>query len=159
MEEKQKKQAGNGNEKGSSKRWIVLIILCAVILVGAGGAVYHFFLPHRGQAQGNYEESLTPEYEYAMDSFVVNLAGQDHRRYLRATMIITYHEEKLKNEIISRMPEIRNGIIDILRSKTMDDVQKDNSTLEIRKQVVQEVNSIIKEGNIEGIYFTEFIIQ
>ena len=160
MEEKEKTQAENGKGKGSSKRLVIIVILCVVFLLAAGGAAYYFlYLPLLDQAQGEQEEVLAPEFEYMFDSFVVNLAEQDHRRYLKVTMIATYHEERLEEELESRVSEIRNEIIDILRSKTLEDVQKENSTKEIRKQVGQKINSIIREGRIEEVYFTDFIIQ
>ena len=158
MEEKEKTQPEKGEKKGSSKRLVIIVILCVVFFLAAGGAAYYFlYLPQLDQAQG--EKELDPEFEYLFDSFVVNLAEQDHRRYLKVTMIATYHEEELEEELESRVSEIRNEIIDILRSKTLEDVQKENSTKEIRKQVGQKINSIIKEGRIEEVYFTDFIIQ
>lgn len=160
MEEIQKNQTEKGKGKGSSKRGVVILLLCVFLALAGGSAAYHLFNPLRGQAQGDNGQAFTPaEHEYIFDSFVVNLAEQDHRRYLKVTMTVTYHEEKLEEELTSRIPEIRNGIIDVLRSKTLEDVQKENSTIEIRKQVLQAVNLVIREGSIKEVYFTEFIIQ
>ncbi len=159
LEEKEEKKEGTEKRKGSSKKWIIIVIVVFIFLAAAGGAAaVHFLNPFGEQAQGEPEEP-SPEYEYVFDSFVVNLAGQDHRRYLKVTMTAAYHEEELQEELESKMPEIRNDIIDILRSKSLEEVQKEGATREIRRQVVESINSIIKEGSIQEIYLTDYIIQ
>lgn len=155
QEEKESKTKGGG----INKKAIVMVVLGVFLLFGIAGGLAYYYLLLPGLAEAQEPEVQEPEHEYRLDNYIVNLADSDQRRYLKVSMVLAYQEEELEEELESRKAQMSDRIIDILRGKKVEDIQNDDATNRIREEVTREINSILKEGSIEEVYFTEFIIQ
>ena len=96
---------------------------------------------------------------YLMDTFIVNLSDPKGKRYLRITMDLEMSKEKLREEIEMRAPQIRNAILMILPTWTVEGVQSIEGKLALRDEIMAEVNNILSKGSITNLYFTEFVVQ
>ena len=96
---------------------------------------------------------------YELDTFIVNLSDPKGKRYLRVTMDLEMSKEDLREEIEMRVPQIRNAILMILPSRTVEGVQSIEGKIALRDEIITEVNNILSNGSITNLYFTEFVVQ
>lgn len=50
-------------------------------------------------------------------------------------------------------------IIRILTSKTLEEISSKKGKQKVSDQIMDTLNAMISDGQIKGIYFTEFVIQ
>ncbi|MDQ1263810.1 MAG: flagellar protein FliL [Campylobacterota bacterium] len=96
---------------------------------------------------------------YPLDTFTVNLKSDSGRRYLKATISLELNGQELSIELDNKAPVIRDRIIRILTSKTLEEISSQKGKQKVTEQIMDTLNSIISDGSIQGIYFTEFVIQ
>ena len=96
---------------------------------------------------------------YPLDTFTVNLKSDQGRRYLKATISLELNGEELSIELDNKSPVIRDRIIRILSSKTLEEISSKKGKQKVSDQIVDTMNSMIVDGSVKGIYFTEFVIQ
>ena len=96
---------------------------------------------------------------YPLDTFTVNLKSDAGRRYLKVTMSLELEGEELSLELDAKSPVLRDRIIRILTSKTLEEISSKKGKQKVSTQIMDILNSMISDGNIRGIYFTEFVIQ
>jgi flagellar FliL protein len=96
---------------------------------------------------------------YPMDTFTVNLKSDAGRRYLKVTMSIELEGEELSLELDNKKAVLRDRIIRILTSKTLEEISSKKGKQKVSVQIMDTLNAMISDGKIKGIYFTEFVIQ
>jgi len=96
---------------------------------------------------------------YPLDTFTVNLKSDAGRRYLKVTMSLELEGEELSLELDAKSPVLRDRIIRILTSKTLEEISSKKGKQKVSTQVMDTLNAMISDGTIRGIYFTEFVIQ
>lgn len=96
---------------------------------------------------------------YPLDAFTVNLKSDSGRRYLKTTISLELNGKELSLELDSKIPVIRDRVIRILTSKTLEEISSKKGKQKISEQIMDTLNSMITDGRIDGIYFTEFVIQ
>ena len=181
-EEETKGEAGQeGGEKKSNMLMIVIIaVLVLIIIIGAVVAV--LLMGDDEQAVSNVapmvqETSAKPKKKrantaladsrrlseigilYPLDSFTVNLKSDAGRRYLKATVSLELSGEEVSLELDAKIPVIRDRVIRILTSKTLEEISSKKGKQKVSDQIQDTMNAIISDGTVQGIYFTEFVIQ
>jgi len=96
---------------------------------------------------------------YPLDTFTVNLKSDAGRRYLKCTMSLELEGEELSLELDAKSPVLRDRIIRILTSKTLEEISSKKGKQKVTLQIMDTLNNMISDGEIKGIYFTEFVIQ
>jgi flagellar FliL protein len=96
---------------------------------------------------------------YPLDSFTVNLKSDSGRRYLKTTISLELSGEEVSLELDSKTAVIRDRIIRILTSKTLEEISSKKGKQKVSDQLQDTMNAIISDGEVQGIYFTEFVIQ
>lgn len=96
---------------------------------------------------------------YPLDTFTVNLKSDSGRRYLKATISLELSGEELSLELDAKAPVIRDRVIRILTSKTLEEISSKKGKQKVSNQIMDTLNAIVTDGTIQGIYFTEFVIQ
>lgn len=96
---------------------------------------------------------------YPLDTFTVNLKSDAGRRYLKVTMSLELEGEELSLELDSKSPVIRDRVIRILTSKSLEEISSKKGKQKVSTQIMDTLNAMISDGTIKGIYFTEFVIQ
>lgn len=180
-EEASTKEETPKEKKSSNMLMIVIIIvLVLIIILGAVG----FLLLSGGDeeversAPQAQEKSLTQtkkssqsaEFDdsrklsdigvlYPLDTFTVNLKSDAGRRYLKVTMSLELDGSELSLELDAKSPVIRDRVIRILTSKTLEEISSKKGKQKVSQQIMDTLNAMIADGTIKGIYFTEFVIQ
>lgn len=96
----------------------------------------------------------------AVDTIIVNLSASNGRRYLKVKINLEAKDEDVRKKIESKPVQIKDRLISILSSKTLEDVDGLEGQENLRNEIKGALDVILKtEGGILQVYFTEFVIQ
>ncbi|MDY0117164.1 MAG: flagellar basal body-associated protein FliL [Sulfurimonadaceae bacterium] len=96
---------------------------------------------------------------YPLDTFTVNLKSDAGRRYLKVTMSLELNGKHIAAELDNKIPVVRDKVIRILTSKTLEEISSPKGKQKVSLQIIDTLNAILSDGQIKGLYFTEFVIQ
>jgi flagellar FliL protein len=96
---------------------------------------------------------------YPLDIFTVNLLSESGRRYLKVEMNLEIEGEELVLELDSKKPLLRDIIIRILSSKSLEEISTAKGKETLKDQIVSEINPRIKDGKVKNVYFVDFVVQ
>jgi flagellar FliL protein len=96
---------------------------------------------------------------YSLDTLIVNLGDQGGKRYLRVTMDLELKDPKLVEAIDQRLPQIKDSILTILPTKSVDEINSAAGKLALREELTGVLNGFLSKDAVTNIYFTEFVIQ
>ena len=182
MAEEESTEEEQPKEKKSNLLMIIIIaVLILIILIGATVAILlmgsddevevsspppaqekTMSKSKRSSSSSNYDDSRQLSdigILYPLDTFTVNLKSDAGRRYLKVTMSLELEGEELSLELDAKSPVLRDRIIRILTSKTLEEISSKKGKQKVSTQVMDTLNAMISDGTIRGIYFTEFVIQ
>mgnify|MGYP000380354142 CR=1 FL=1 len=173
--------SGEGKKK-SPLKLIIIIVLALVILGGGGFFGWQFFMAgdeeaaqetaESGEAgekaegkagekgEGEKKGPTIPGTVLDLQPFIVNLADPAGKRYLKLKLAIDAKDEKLKQEIEVRVPQIRDSILLLLTSKSYADIAPVAGKIRLRNEILKIINrSLTGVGSVHAVYFTEFVVQ
>lgn len=163
-----------------SKKGLLLIIVGVVLLVVlllVGGAA---FLLLRGNAESQDEhpvekvEAKKPEKKAKADEhvappvfeklgiFTVNLNSLESDEKMQVDLTVELAEEADKTKIKLYQPRLQSAVIQLLRSKTPEEVKRSDSQEKLGQEIKDVLNKILEaNGKDEGVLsvnFTSFIV-
>jgi flagellar FliL protein len=107
----------------------------------------------------SFEETLRGDpVLYTMSPFNTNLDGVP-RRLVRMEVSLEMMDEEGYEEVIGVVPHARDSIMRILNGKTFSDVETVQGKLQLKNQIVAELNSTLKKGVVKNVYFNELVVQ
>jgi flagellar FliL protein len=98
---------------------------------------------------------------------IVNIMSAGGERFLKVNLVLEINTVKgkekaakaVQEEITGRVPQLRDAIISILRTKTKEEIDEKEGKDLIRKEIINTVNNFLISGKIKNIYFQDFVIQ
>lgn len=174
MAEEEKEEESGGGEKKSSNLVLIIIIVVLVLVLVIGAVVAILMLS--GDEEQMVEETsakqemrsnkrsedvvgLTVGPMYPLEVFTVNLLSESGRRFLKAQINLELESEELTAELESKIPVIRDLIIKILTSRTLEEITTAKGKEKLKDNIVKQLNMRLRDGQLNNIYFTEFVIQ
>ena len=134
---------------------ILILILSAVLLVAIAGGIFLFF-----NGSHNVAALFTRKAEIkslTLPSLTVNLAD---RGYVKTTITLEHESSKeLDKELEKNTYELNDSVIKVLRNTSSSSLQNPQATENLKKSLLEEINSNLSNGKITGLYFEEFIVQ
>ncbi len=107
----------------------------------------------------SFEETLRGDpVLYTMSPFNTNLDGVP-RRLVKVELSLEMMDEEGYEEVIGVVPHARDSIMRILNGKTFTDVESVQGKLQLKNQIVAELNSTLKKGVVKNVYFNELVVQ
>lgn len=160
-----KKEAADQSENSGSKKKLIIIAVAVVLLIGGG--IAGFLLMSGG------EEKMSPEQEQAqlekqanqvgpmvnIDSFIVNILDDEESRYLKAAITLELSSPETSIEVNERMPQIKDAILLLVGNKTFGELRDLQGKIQLRAELLNRINSLLKNGKVKRIYFTDFVVQ
>lgn len=153
----------------SEKPSIKLIVIAALIfsiLAIIGGVVFYSIQKNDSAAQEISEESGSDisatevGVMYPLDTFTVNLLSDDgNEHYLKVDMDLEIQGKDLDPELDEKKAELRDIIIGILSSKSMEQVMTSNEKSAIKQEIIDQINKHLAKNKVKNIYFTNFLEQ
>jgi flagellar basal body-associated protein FliL len=95
-----------------------------------------------------------------LDQFTVNLSnpGSATPKFARANISLEVPTEDTETEVTSKMPQIRNTIIDLFNSKRPSDLATSDGRDYLKEEIRNALNSFLVSGKVKGVYFTSFAV-
>jgi len=116
-----------------------------------------------GEQTGKDEPAGPPLY-LAMDPpLVVSFEDKSAIRFLQATVELMTRDEETLEALTSHMPVIRNNLLMLFGSKTVDDLTNTAGKEQLRQDALSEIRAILEKytgkAEVEDLYFTSFVVQ
>lgn len=159
-----------GEGKGSK---IFLFALIPIILLPLGGGAWLSYTYYEdlatvsnairrdfGKGDPKQAEDQPIEYgEFAqLENLVVNPAQSDGR-FLMVSLGLEFSEPKVTEEIGERDVVIRDSILRLLGKRTIPELSDITLRDEIKDDLREALNGILEEGDINRLYFTQYVLQ
>jgi len=147
------------SNKTKKKGFIPVLLILMLLAVSTAGAYIYFNEPAGAATEttnaGTARTVVTEKMD--MSEVVVNLNGG---HYLRVKITLEYpREKKLSDEIKKKKPQLMDVIITTLRSKTLEEVRPAGSVDNVKESLLNAINKNLDNGEVTGIYFTDYLIQ
>lgn len=99
-------------------------------------------------------------YIFTMDKFTVNLGGEP-RRTIRLEVSLQMLGKEGYEEIMSpdSRARTRDKIVQVLNEKTFSELETIQGKLFLKDAIAMEVNSVLKEGVVKDVFFSELVVQ
>ncbi len=159
-------ESGAGGGKKGLPVKLIVVVFGVLLLIGGAGVVLKSGII--GQLAGGGEEAEATSQEkaasdmgpiYPLETFIVNLADQRGKKYLKTKLELELDGPIVVQEIDQRLPQFRDTILTTLSSKSFDDIRQLEGKYQLRAEIMTMLNQFLKSGKITNIYFTEFIVQ
>ncbi len=146
-------------ERKGGKRGLLLIIISVLVILLAGGISYFFVFGKK--------KSETPQEEIhgktqrpalvALDPFILNLLEQG--RFLKVTMQFEMVDEREREFVMSRIPQLRDAIITLVSSKSVELIASPEGKMHLKDEILLRANQVMGKDVFKNLYFTEFVMQ
>jgi len=166
-------------EKKSGGNMVLILIVVLLIVLLVGGGLAAFFLlgsddeavaaaqPQQSskhtstkrKASKRSSDYLTIGPMYPMSQFVVNLLSESGGKYLKVALDIELDSEELSAEMDKKKSLIRDIIIRALSSKTFEEISTMKGKDRLKNEIVNSINEVLADGQINNIFFTDFVVQ
>jgi flagellar FliL protein len=144
----------------------VLVIVTITVLVVKGGgekgkkaAETEQPAAHGGGEGGEGGAPAGAATVFPLEPFVVNIYDGQDIRYLRLKVEFEMGNPGAKAELEGRQAPIRDAILVLLTTKTLQDIQNLAGKNQLREEVLAAVNKIVTPGSVTRVYFTDFVVQ
>ncbi len=176
MAEKDENELEQSEEKkGSSKLLLIIIAIVLVLILIIGGIIAVLLMsnndaaPQQTQEQASTQQNSSKSYDdgsltevgimYPLDTFTVNLLSESGRRYLKCELNLEMEGKELSPELDTKKPVFRDTIIRLLSSKSLEEISTAKGKERLKEQIVNELNTRLKDGKVRNVYFTDFVVQ
>ncbi|HAG11554.1 MAG TPA: hypothetical protein DCK76_09275 [Desulfotomaculum sp.] len=176
LTKKQKQQEGEISEEGKKQKpsKIKLFIAAGLVLfLIAGSAAFIYFnkgmkseitglVQFHKQDKKNAEKKSEKDAEEiaALSSLVVNLSGKGGH-FVRVSCVLVFPKDNknLAKELKEKNYLLSDTLIEALRGKSAEEIQKDPASKALKENLRQAINAKLTAGQISGVYFTELLVQ
>lgn len=145
-----------------AKLLVVAIALLIVATVGSAFATYLIF----GRASTAVEQSgettakraMGPTYD--VGKFTLNLTSTTNQmRFIRTQIVLEASDTKAVSELEGRAPQIRDQLITLLRSRTIEELSSEGGMELLRFDIIKAMNGLVSRGEVTDVFFIDLILQ
>jgi len=169
-------------KKKKSKKLLIIIIVVILLIVIGVGVFFMFFTSSSKKSKQDNTNSVSHSRKiqssnknnieigntvslakvgvlFPLDTFIVNLVSSNHQRYLKTQMSLELSNKDLAAELKAKKAVIRNRVIGVLSSKTYQQISTIAGKNKLAQEIANAINPMLSDGSIEGVFFTEFVVQ
>jgi flagellar FliL protein len=154
---------------GRSKTLVLALVALILAVAGVSGAWVAGLLPFGAENDAAHAEgaaeppadahAVQPGAVRPLDPFLANLADESGSRYLKTTIQVEFFAPEPPPAFDARMPQIRDAVLTLLTSKSFSDIRTPAGKEELRDDVIDRLNHVLRAASVKSVYFTEFIVQ
>lgn len=113
-----------------------------------------------GGGHGGSSKSSADTRTIPLEQFTVNLAtpGGTAQKFVRVNVALELPTEDVEKEVQSKMPQVRNAIIDLFNSKRPNDLVSAEQREYLKEEIRNALNSFMNSGKVKSVYFTNFAV-
>ncbi|NLY88914.1 MAG: flagellar basal body-associated FliL family protein [Firmicutes bacterium] len=157
--------AEENGKKGKSKFnqvFMTIIVVLAVFFAAVFAATIFFIKVVLPQKEHYTVLSEANQIKYMVplgEDLSVNLSDPPGRRFIRVNLTLVMDAAETQSEILRRKPQIRDAVIKILRTKTVDKIREEEGIFQVRNEIITAINEMLPFGEVTDVFFTEFVYQ
>lgn len=181
---KEEQAAAEAPEEGGGKKKLFIIIGAAVLVLVIAGVVV-FMMMGKGDkkkegadaqgapvaegghgaappaAGGGHGGAAAPGVStvFSLEPFIVNIYDGQELRYLKVKVELEMVSAAVKPELEGRLAAIRDAILVVLTTKTLQEVQDVQGKNQLREEILTAISKIVAQGKVSKVYFTDFVVQ
>ncbi|MCX8058400.1 MAG: flagellar basal body-associated FliL family protein [Spirochaetes bacterium] len=176
LDEEEQEEGGGEEEKQAKKGVklvgpgfikIILIIIGLILLIAISVTVSYFVtksMVEKPQMEATYESTtakLEPYSTWEPGEFSINTADIDEVHFVSVKIALAFDKNNtiLASELDSRKAQIRDMINNILSSKFMRELVTIEGKNNLKLEIKNSINNILKNGRISDVYFIDFVVQ
>jgi flagellar protein FliL len=91
--------------------------------------------------------------------FVVHLRDVDADRYARVAFELELADEKAKEAVTARIPQIRDAFLSYLSDRTADDLRGSEAMSKMKGALSQRIGEIAPSAVLRGLYVADLVVQ
>ncbi|MBJ6751774.1 flagellar basal body-associated FliL family protein [Geomonas anaerohicana] len=166
-------------EKNNKKLFIIIGAVVAVLAIGGAAA---FFMggskkekapegakveakaeggggEHGAPAKGGEGAAAGSGTIYPLEPFIVNIYDGQELRYLKIKVEFEMANPQAKGELDAKLAPLRDAILILLTTKTMQEIQDLQGKNQLREQILAAVSKVVPPSKVTKVYFTDFVVQ
>lgn len=120
-------------------------------------------IPYLGSPADSSASASNGPREYGsftrMQGLVVNPAGSAGNRYLAVSLAFESKSQSVVEEIKNKRVVVRDAVLALLSEQTVDELSDPSRRDDLKKMLRNETNSLLRNGTVDRLYFTEFVLQ
>jgi len=93
---------------------------------------------------------------FPLDTFVINLSGG---KYLRVQVRLEFEGRDIPKRLYPRVVPVRDELIGILSTKRAEDLQTSQGKENLKKEIKNSINELLRHEDVKNVYFTQFVVQ
>ena len=94
-----------------------------------------------------------------LDPFIANLADEDGKRYLKATLQVEFFASQVPPDFNARVPQMRDLLLTLFTNKLFSEIRTPQGKALLRDEIINRMNRTLNKDVVKAVYFTEFIVQ
>jgi len=142
--------------------WPVLVATAGVVLA-CGAAAWRLDVLGYGMPADVVDEVPAKRPEVGallpLEPFIANLADDDGKRYLKATVQLEFFAGRVPDALNVRLPQMRDLILTLFTSKRFADIRTIDGKALLRDEIINRANRALRRDLVKAVYFTEFIVE
>jgi flagellar FliL protein len=95
---------------------------------------------------------------YNMDPLTTNLDGIP-RRLVKVQMSLEMLDQEGFEEVINVGAGARDAIMRIMNATTYEDLETVQGKLQLKNQIIAQLNGLMKRGVVRQVYFSDLVVQ
>ena len=128
-----------------------------LLIIGSVGFSVVFDLPSGDTVTSTFP-GKQPENAYDMKFFLPLNVGYEEARFVKVTIAIELMDKGFKNEIDENVSKLRQEVIDLLLTKSPQEVKSAEGKNLLRQEITSRLNNYLATDCIKDTYFTELVI-
>lgn len=160
------------NEKKEGKSFSLKTILIVVVPLLVLQLVFSYFLiTSIVKPKGDLAGSSQPKKDiqkkqvegigqiYLVEDVIVNPKGTGGRHFANVSVGFDCRDSKIMGEIEKIDVKVRDYLISLLSNRSISQLDDAADKDSLRMKIMTDVNNILPEQGIQGVYFTNFVLQ
>lgn len=96
-----------------------------------------------------------------LEQFTVNLStpGSVSPKFVRVNISLEVPTDDAEGEVNTKMPQVRNAIIDLFNSKRPADLATADGRDYLKEEIRNALNGFLVSGKVKGVFFTNFALS
>lgn len=122
--------------------------------------------PDGGEAAGDDAAEDAPEQAptefgafYEIDNLIINPAQSEGSRYLMVNVGFESHTDAVLTELEDKEVVVRDRVIKLLSEFTVPELSDIEQRPFLKDTILVSVNEVLQEGDVQRLYFTQYVLQ
>ena len=145
----------------------LLYVMAALVLIVISGTIAYLVAKRVGAQPGQdriseeQTEKKAPYTAFVLGEFSLNTSDPTEPHFIKISISLGYDAEKnqmLPTELNARRAQLRDIVITTVGAKKHEDLLTQDQRDELKEELLDKINSVLRDGETAEIYFTEFVL-